>query len=92
MKYLDEQGNEIAMQTELSRQLEQITDDLKQMTVKERLVWFEQKMFPEPIHFIREIDGTKYIVRSFFDECASESIEEKMRRLTQMQTNCKSSL
>lgn len=38
MKYLDEQGNEIAMQTELSRQLEQITDDLKQMTVKERLV------------------------------------------------------
>lgn len=49
-------------------------------------------MFPEPIHFIREIDGTKYIVRSFFDECALESIEEKMRRLTQMQTNCKSSL
>ncbi len=54
MKYLDEQGNEIAMQTELSRQLEQITDYLKQMTVEERLAWFEQKMFPKPLHFIRE--------------------------------------
>ena len=51
------------------------------MTKEERLAWFEQSIYPEPLKFTNEIDGTVYIVRAFFDETASESFEEKLRRI-----------
>ena len=51
------------------------------MTKEERLAWFEQIIYPEPLKFTNEIDGTVYIVRTFFNEAASESFEEKIRRI-----------
>lgn len=83
MKYYDQDGNELDMQTELSRSVDSITAMLMQMTSEERIDWFRRNMYPEPLNFIREIDGTQYIVRSFFDETATESIEEKIRRITE---------
>ena len=61
--------------------IDDITDKLTKMTKEERLAWFEQTIYPEPLKFTNEIDGTVYIVRAFFDETASESFEEKLRRI-----------
>lgn len=83
MKYYDQDGNELDMQTELSQAVDNITVMLMKMTSEERIDWFRRNMYPEPLNFIREIDGTQYIVRSFFDERATESIEEKIRRITE---------
>ena len=83
MKYYDQDGNELDIQTELSRSVDSITAMLMQMTSEERIDWFRRNMYPEPLNFIQEIDGTQYIVRSFFDERATESIEEKIQRITE---------
>lgn len=83
MKYYDQDGKELDMQSELSRSMDSITAMLMQMTSEERIDWFRRNMYPEPLNFIQEIDGTQYIVRSFFDERATESIEEKIRRITE---------
>lgn len=82
MKYYDQDGNELDIQTELSRSVDSITAMLMQMSSEERIDWFRRNMYPEPLNFIQEIDGTQYIVRSFFDETATESIEEKVQRIT----------
>ena len=81
MIYIDENGNSIQETDELQEAIDNITDKLAQMTKEERLAWFEQSIYPDPLKFTNEIDGTVYIVRAFFDETASESFEEKLRRI-----------
>lgn len=81
MTYIDENGNPIQETDELQEAIDNITDKLAQMTKGERLAWFEQSIYPEPLKFTNEIDSTVYIVRAFFDETASESFEEKLRRI-----------
>ena len=79
MIYSDENGNPIQETDELQEAIDNITDKLAQMTKEERLAWFEQSIYPDPLKFTNEIDGTVYIVRAFFDETASESFEEKLQ-------------
>ena len=81
MTYIDENGNPIQKTDELQAVIDDITDRLAEMTKEERLAWFEQTIYPEPLKFTNEIDGTVYIVRTFFNEAASESFEEKIRRI-----------
>lgn len=81
MTYIDENGNPIQKTDELKAVIDDITDRLAEMTKEERLAWFEQTIYPEPLKFTNEIDGTVYIVRTFFNESASESFEEKIRRI-----------
>lgn len=81
MTYIDENGNPIQKTDELQAVIDDITDRLAEMTKEERLVWFEQTIYPEPLKFTNEIDGTVYIVRAFFDEAANESFEKKIRRI-----------
>lgn len=93
MKNYDQNGNELNMQTELSQLIDDITARLMEMTKEERIAWFRRSMYPEPLNFINEIDGTQYIVRTFFDETATESIEEKIQRITtKTETNFELSL
>ena len=70
------------MDGEIPDLIDGITDQLARMSKKERIAWFKRTIYPQPLNFINEIDGTQYIVRTFFDGTATESIEEKVKRIT----------
>lgn len=67
--------------SEINSLLDDIDELLAQMPKEERLKWFRKSAYPRPLNFVRKIDGTKYVVRTFFDKAASESIEEKLKRI-----------
>lgn len=46
-----------------------------------RIVWLCRTTYVQPLHFLKEIDGTTYTVRAFFDDEAQESIVEKVHRI-----------
>lgn len=79
--YADNQGNIIEVTEEIYTLLDEITDRLAMLTKEERIAWFRQTMYAEPLNFIREIDGTSYIIRTFFKEEATENIYEKLGRI-----------
>ena len=56
MIYIDENGNPIQETDELQEVIDDITDKLAQMTKEERLAWFEQSIYPEPLKFTNEIE------------------------------------
>ena len=66
---------------ELNESIDGITELLAQMPREKRLQWFRRSMYPKPIDFVKEMDGTRYVVRTFFDERAGESIQEKVKRI-----------
>jgi len=61
--------------------IDEITDYLATLTKDERIGWFRKNMYPEPLNFVKEIDGTLYAVRTFFKEDATENITEKVERI-----------
>ena len=61
--------------------IEEITNHLATLTKEERIAWFKKNMYIEPLSFTREIDGTIYVVRTFFKEDAKENIAEKIQRI-----------
>ena len=61
--------------------IEEITNHLATLTKEERIAWFKKNMYIEPLSFTREIDGTIYVVRTFFKEDANENIAEKVQRI-----------
>ena len=67
---------------EIPELIDSITARLAKMSKEERIAWFKRTIYPQPLNFINEIEGTQYIVRTFFDETATESIEEKVKRIT----------
>ena len=71
--------------TELNKDIfdiiEEITNHLATLTKEERIAWFKKNMYIEPLSFTREIDGTIYVVRTFFKEDAKENIAEKIQRI-----------
>lgn len=75
---------------ELKEKCRQLEEKLASMTKEERLAWFTDS--PElNIRFTRDIDGTIYIARAFFDPGAKESVAEKTERLLLKQSeihNC----
>lgn len=66
---------------EIYTQLDRITDHLATMTKQERIAWFRRSAYVQPLNFIKEIDGTVYAVRAFFNESARENITEKVQRI-----------
>lgn len=67
--------------SEINSLLDDIDELLAQMPKEERLKWFRKSAYPRPLNFVKEIDDTKYVVRTFFDKAANESIEEKLNRI-----------
>lgn len=67
--------------SEINSLLDDIDELLAQMPKEERLQWFRKSAYPRPLNFVKEIDDTKYVVRTFFDKAANESIEEKLKRI-----------
>lgn len=61
--------------------IDEITDHLATLTKEERIAWFRKNMYLEPLNFVKEIDGTLYVVRTFFKEDATENITEKVERI-----------
>ncbi len=61
--------------------IEEITNRLAKLTKEERIAWFKKNMYIEPLSFTKEIDGTLYLVRTFFKEDAKENIFEKVQRI-----------
>ena len=66
---------------EIYTQLDRITDHLATMTKQERIAWFRRSAYVQSLNFIREIDGTTYAIRVFFNEDARENITEKVQRI-----------
>ena len=66
---------------EIYTQLDHITDHLATMTKQERIAWFRRSAYAQPLNFLREIDGTTYAIRVFFNEDARENITEKVQRI-----------
>ena len=68
-----------------NKDIHELIDDIvlaqAKWTKEERLRYFASTFYPQPIDFIQEVDGTKYIVRAFFDKDASESVQEKIKRI-----------
>lgn len=64
---------------EIRALMDEITDILAAMSKERRLRFFKQ--YPVPLDFAREIDGTTYLVRTYFDSTATESIVEKAARI-----------
>lgn len=81
MKYIDSKGHIIERSGELYDCIDAVTNYLSTLTKKERIAWFQQGMYLEPLNFVKEIDGTLYAVRAFFKEDADENITEKVERM-----------
>ncbi len=56
-------------------------EQLKNMSLTERINWYNSSLFNKPINFTKEIDNTIYTVNTHFNENSTESIEEKTVRI-----------
>ena len=50
MMYVDNEGNTIERTGEIYTLLDEITDHLATLTKEERIVWFKQSMYLEPLN------------------------------------------
>ena len=66
---------------EIHTQLDLITNDLAALPQEDRIAWFRRTTCTQPLNFLKEINGTTYAVRAFFDEEAKENIVEKVQRI-----------
>ena len=66
---------------EIHTQLDHITNDLAALTREYRIAWFRRTTYVQPLHFFKEISGTTYTVRAFFDNEAKENIAQKVQRI-----------
>lgn len=66
---------------EIHTQLDLITNDLAALPQEDRIAWFRRTTYVQPLHFLKEINGTTYTVRAFFDDEAKENIVEKVQRI-----------
>ena len=66
------------------KKLSEIMDDtyekLSKMTPQERKDWYMDRYNPS-LNFKKKIDGTVYLVRTYFNPNASEAIFDKVSRL-----------
>lgn len=79
--FSDTEKEEFSEETAIHQMIDGITDCLASMTKEERLEWFRRSQYPHPLNFQKEIDGTVYTVNAHFNASASESIEEKTKRI-----------
>lgn len=65
----------------VSKLLKEWIEKLKSMTREQRIEWYNNSLFNKPINFTKQIDNTVYTVNTYFNESASESIEDKIVRI-----------
>ena len=70
---------------EIHTQLDLITNDLAALPQEDHIAWFRRTTYAQPLHFLKEINGTTYAVRAFFDAEAHENIVEKVQRIVSRQ-------
>lgn len=58
------------------KEYNRIMTELKKMTPEERITFF-QNMKSESVRFTKEIDGTTYIVRTFFQSGGDETLLDR---------------
>lgn len=85
--YVDNQGNTVEKTSEIYTLIDEITGYLTMLTKEERILWFRKTMYAEPLNFVKEIDGTSYIIRTFFKEEATENVYEKLERILKEENN-----
>ena len=56
-------------------------EKLKSMTSEQRMDWYNNALYREPINFTKQIDNTVYTVNTHFNETANESVNEKIVRI-----------
>lgn len=61
----------------LNRQIEKLC----QMTSAERINWYNNALYREPINFTKQIDNTIYTVKTHFNKTANKSVNEKIVRI-----------
>ena len=59
------------------KEYNRIMAELKQMTPEERMAFF-QNMKSESVRFLKKIDGTTYIVRTFFQSESNETLLDRV--------------
>ena len=53
---------------EIHTQFDLITNGLAALLREDRIAWFRRTTYVQPLHFLKEINGTTYAVRAFFDK------------------------
>ena len=70
---------------ELLRQVQADIDSmmvcLATLSLEQRFQWYRKHQYCHPVNFEKEIGGTVYSVATYFNESATESIEEKTERI-----------
>ena len=80
MKENKEVPHMIKVPDSVQAEFEEMVSYLEQMTKEERLAWFAS-LKPADVKFLKEIDGTTYIVRALFRKDGKESLIGKTERL-----------
>lgn len=66
----------------LNKQIEKLC----QMTSAERINWYNNSLFNNPINFTKQIDNTVYTVNTHFSNTANESVNEKIVRILEQRS------
>ena len=68
---------ELELTGKAEQEYDRIMSELKKMTPEERKKYF-QSMKQEPVHFLKKIDGTTYIVRTVFQSKSNETLLDRV--------------
>ena len=75
-KSLSDKRASLELTGKAEKEYNRIMAELKQMTPDERMAFF-QNMKPESVRFLKKIDGTTYIVRTFFQSEGNETLLDR---------------
>ena len=75
-KSLSDKRASLELTGRAEKEYKRIMSELKQMTPEERMDFF-QNMKSESIRFLKKIDGTTYIVRTFFQSEGNETLLDR---------------
>ena len=75
-KFLSDKRASLELTGRAEKEYKRIMSELKQMTSEERMDFF-QNMKPESVRFLKKIDGTTYIVRTFFQSEGNEALLDR---------------
>ena len=67
---------ELELTGRAEKEYDRIMKELKKMTPEERKKYF-QSIKQEPVRFLKKIDGTTYIVRTFFQSGGDETLLDR---------------
>ena len=68
------------MNTENKKYYDELIARLEKLTEEERLSWFASRK-PIDLRYLKDIEGTTYIIRPFFSQKSDESLIKKTERM-----------